>query len=38
VQRVADVLARELEWDPARVALETQRFAEEAAAEGLVGA
>jgi glycerol-3-phosphate dehydrogenase len=38
VQRVADVLARELGWDPARVVLETERFAEEAAAEGLAGA
>ncbi len=38
VRRVADVLARELGWDPARVALETGRFAEEARAEGLAGA
>jgi glycerol-3-phosphate dehydrogenase len=35
VQRVADVLARELAWDPARTARETERFAEEARAEGL---
>ncbi len=37
VRRVAEVLARELQWDPARVALETERFAEEARAEGLAG-
>jgi glycerol-3-phosphate dehydrogenase len=35
VGRVAQVLARELEWDPARTALEVERFAEEARAEGL---
>jgi glycerol-3-phosphate dehydrogenase len=38
VRRVADVLARELGWDPARVGVEIDRFAEEAAAEGLAGA
>jgi glycerol-3-phosphate dehydrogenase len=37
VRRVAEVLARELQWDSARVALETERFAEEARAEGLTG-
>jgi glycerol-3-phosphate dehydrogenase len=35
VGRVAQVLARELEWDPARTAQEVERFAEEARAEGL---
>jgi glycerol-3-phosphate dehydrogenase len=38
VQRVAQVLARELDWDPARVAIEVERFTQEARAEGLVGA
>jgi glycerol-3-phosphate dehydrogenase len=38
VGRVAQVLARELEWDPARVAQEVERFAQEARAEGLTGA
>jgi glycerol-3-phosphate dehydrogenase len=38
VRRVAEVLARELAWDPARMALEVERFAEEARAEGLTGA
>jgi glycerol-3-phosphate dehydrogenase len=35
VERVADVLARELHWDRARTAREIERFAEEAAAEGI---
>jgi len=35
VQRVADILARELDWDAARVSREIERFAEEAQAEGL---
>ncbi len=35
VQRVADVLARELHWDQARTANEIERFAQEAAAEGI---
>jgi glycerol-3-phosphate dehydrogenase len=38
VDRVAQVLARELAWDPARMALEVESFAEEARAEGLIGA
>ena len=38
VRRVAQVLARELQWDPARMAREVERFAEEAQAEGLTGA
>jgi glycerol-3-phosphate dehydrogenase len=38
VERVADVLARELGWDAARVAAEVERFAAEADAEGLLGA
>ena len=38
VDRVADVLARELGWDAARVAAELERFAAEADAEGLLGA
>jgi glycerol-3-phosphate dehydrogenase len=38
VERVGEVLARELEWSPERRALELRRFAEEAAAEGLIGA
>ncbi len=37
VQRVAQVLARELEWSPARTAAEVERFGEEARAEGLAG-
>jgi glycerol-3-phosphate dehydrogenase len=36
VARVADVLASELGWEPARVAQEVERFHEEARAEGLV--
>jgi glycerol-3-phosphate dehydrogenase len=35
VQRVADILARELDWDAARVSREIEHFAEEAQAEGL---
>jgi glycerol-3-phosphate dehydrogenase len=35
VERVADILAGELGWDPARTQLEIERFAEEARAEGL---
>jgi glycerol-3-phosphate dehydrogenase len=35
VERVADVLARELDWSPERTALEVERFAEEAEAEGI---
>jgi glycerol-3-phosphate dehydrogenase len=35
VARVADVLAGELGWDPARTAQEVERFREEARAEGL---
>jgi glycerol-3-phosphate dehydrogenase len=35
VERVADVLARELDWDPGRTRLEIERFAEEAEAEGI---
>ncbi len=38
VERVGDILARELGWSPERRALELRRFAEEAAAEGIVGA
>jgi glycerol-3-phosphate dehydrogenase len=38
VRRVAEALARELHWDPARTALEVERFAAEARAEGLAGA
>jgi glycerol-3-phosphate dehydrogenase len=38
VQRVADVLARELAWEPARKVREVESFAEEAQAEGLAGA
>jgi glycerol-3-phosphate dehydrogenase len=38
VARVADVLAGELGWDRARTELEIDRFAEEARAEGLLGA
>jgi glycerol-3-phosphate dehydrogenase len=37
VRRVVEVLARELAWDPARMAGEVERFAEEARAEGLAG-
>jgi len=36
VQRVADVLAGELGWDAARTRQETERFADEARAEGLL--
>jgi glycerol-3-phosphate dehydrogenase len=35
VQRVANILARELDWDAARVSREIEHFAEEAHAEGL---
>jgi glycerol-3-phosphate dehydrogenase len=35
VERVADVLARELHWDPARTAREIALFMEEADAEGI---
>ncbi|HEY2283755.1 MAG TPA: glycerol-3-phosphate dehydrogenase/oxidase [Solirubrobacteraceae bacterium] len=35
VERVADVLARELDWSPERIAREIALFAEEAAAEGI---
>jgi glycerol-3-phosphate dehydrogenase len=38
VERVADVLARELSWDGERVGLEIERFAQEARAEGILGA
>jgi glycerol-3-phosphate dehydrogenase len=38
LERVAEVLARELDWDPARKARELERFAEEACAEGLSSA
>jgi glycerol-3-phosphate dehydrogenase len=38
VERVADVLARELGWDSGRTALEVERFAEEAQAEGMLTA
>ncbi len=38
VRRVAEVLAREHHWDPARMSAEIERFAEEARAEGLTGA
>jgi glycerol-3-phosphate dehydrogenase len=38
VQRVADVLGRELGWSAERTAAEVRRFAEEAGAEGLRGA
>jgi hypothetical protein len=37
VTRVIDVLAGELGWDPTRAASESERFADEAAAEGLDG-
>ncbi len=36
INRVADVLARELEWDGERVKLEIERFAQEARAEGIL--
>jgi glycerol-3-phosphate dehydrogenase len=36
VQRVGDVLARELGWNPGRLALELERFAAEASAEGIL--
>ena len=35
VERVADVLARELGWGEERTGLEIERFAEEAEAEGI---
>jgi glycerol-3-phosphate dehydrogenase len=38
VERVADVLARELGWDSGRTELEIERFAEEAQAEGMLTA
>ncbi len=38
VERVAHTLARELGWDAARTAVELERFAAEADAEGLLGA
>jgi len=34
-RRVADVLARELQWSPARTTAELERFAQEAHAEGI---
>jgi glycerol-3-phosphate dehydrogenase len=37
VRRVGEVLARELSWDGERLELELARFAEEAAAEGMLG-
>jgi glycerol-3-phosphate dehydrogenase len=37
VERVADVLARELDWSAERRGEEIERFAEEAAAEGIAG-
>ena len=36
VRRVGDVLARELGWSDERLELELERFAEEAAAEGIL--
>ena len=36
VERVGDVLARELGWSPERLARELERFADEARAEGLL--
>ncbi len=36
VERVVDVLARELRWDSERMGLEIERFAAEAQAEGLL--
>jgi glycerol-3-phosphate dehydrogenase len=38
VERIADVLARELDWDPERIEREIERFAEEACAEGILPA
>jgi len=38
VERVADVLARELGWDSERMGLEIERFAQEADAEGILPA
>jgi glycerol-3-phosphate dehydrogenase len=38
IQRVGDVLARELGWDQLRLASELERFAQEARAEGLAPA
>jgi glycerol-3-phosphate dehydrogenase len=38
VERVADVLARELGWSEQRMGLEIERFAEEAQAEGILPA
>ncbi len=38
INRVADVLARELGWSEQRTGLEVERFAEEARAEGILGA
>ena len=38
VQRVGDILARELGWSPERRALELRRFGEEADAEGIAAA
>jgi len=38
LERVADVLARELGWDAVRLAHELERFAVEADAEGILGA
>ena len=37
VRRVGEVMARELGWDDGRLELELARFAEEAAAEGMLG-
>jgi glycerol-3-phosphate dehydrogenase len=37
LRRVAAVMARELDWDAARVEVEIARFAQEARAEGLLG-
>ncbi len=36
MRRVADVLARELGWDAARLERELEHFAAEASAEGIV--
>jgi glycerol-3-phosphate dehydrogenase len=38
VERVADVLARELGWDSELMGLEIERFAQEADAEGIMPA
>ncbi len=38
IKRIADVLARELDWDPERIEREIGRFAEEARAEGILPA